>query len=144
MKTQSTSQTIGRLCICLGIISIAKVVRSLDSLAHLVSLVFATLCLFSLVCVCVCVCVCVQLTPALCNPVDCSPPGSSVHGIFQAGILERVPISFSTGSSQSRDQTYVSFLVPPWPIRFLILKARKLGSESPEIKIQLTNYFPAM
>ena len=39
---------------------------------------------------------------------------------------------------------YVSFLVPPWPIRFLILKARKLGSESPEIKIQLTNYFPAM
>ena len=33
--------------------------------------------------------------------MDCSPPGSSVHGIFQARILEWVPISFSRGSSQS-------------------------------------------
>ena len=37
----------------------------------------------------------IQLT--LCNPVDCSPSGSSVHGILQAGILERVAISFSRG-----------------------------------------------
>ena len=35
----------------------------------------------------------------LCNPVDCSPPGSSVHGILQARILEWVAISFSRGSS---------------------------------------------
>ena len=35
--------------------------------------------------------------PALCDPVDCSPPGSSVHGIFQARILEWVAISFSDG-----------------------------------------------
>ena len=39
-----------------------------------------------------------------CNPTDCSSPGSSVHGIFQAGILEWV-MSFSRGSSQMRDQT---------------------------------------
>ena len=34
-----------------------------------------------------------QLCPALCNPMDCSPPGSSVHGIFQARILECLPFS---------------------------------------------------
>ena len=39
----------------------------------------------------------------LCNPVDCGPPDSSVHGILQARILEWVAISFSTGSSQPRD-----------------------------------------
>ena len=39
---------------------------------------------------------------------DCSPPGSSVHGISQARILEWVVISFSRGSSQPRDQTHVS------------------------------------
>ena len=41
----------------------------------------------------------------LCNPVDCSPPGSSVHRILQARILEWVAISFSRGSSQPRDRT---------------------------------------
>ena len=40
-----------------------------------------------------------QLCPTLCDPVDCSPPGSSVHGILQARILEWVAISFSKGSS---------------------------------------------
>ena len=40
-----------------------------------------------------------QLCPTLCNPMDCSPPGSSVHGISQARILEWVSISFSRGSS---------------------------------------------
>ena len=44
----------------------------------------------------------------LCDPVDCSPPGSSVHGIFQARILEWVAISFSRGSSWPRDRTQVS------------------------------------
>ena len=38
----------------------------------------------------VCVCVCAQSCPTLCNPVACNPPGSSVHGIFQARILEWV------------------------------------------------------
>ena len=44
----------------------------------------------------------------LCDPVDCSPPGSSLHGILQARILEWVAISFSRGSSWPRDQTQVS------------------------------------
>ena len=45
---------------------------------------------------------------APCDPMDCSPPGFSVHGILQARILERVAVSFSRGSSQPRDQTRVS------------------------------------
>ena len=44
----------------------------------------------------------------LCDPVDCSPPGSSVHGILQARILKWVAISSSRGSSQPRDRTHVS------------------------------------
>ena len=49
-----------------------------------------------------------QSCPTLCDPVDCSPPGSSIHGILQARILEWVAISFSRGSSQPRDRTHVS------------------------------------
>ena len=44
-----------------------------------------------------------QSYPTLCNPMDCSPPGSSVHGLLQARILEWVAISFSRGSSQPGD-----------------------------------------
>ena len=52
-----------------------------------------------------------QSCPTLCDPTDCSLPGSSVHGIFQARILERVAISFSRGSSPPRDRTQVSCMV---------------------------------
>ena len=45
-------------------------------------------------------------------PVDCSPPSSSVHGILQARILERLAISFSRGSSRPRDRTQVSHTAP--------------------------------
>ena len=43
-----------------------------------------------------------------CNPMDCSPPGSPVHGVFQAGILEWVAISSCRGSFWPRDWTWVS------------------------------------
>ena len=46
--------------------------------------------------------------PTLCNPMDCSPPSSSVHGIFQAIVLEWVAISSSRRSSRPRDGTWVS------------------------------------
>ena len=55
-----------------------------------------------------CFCLAAQSCPTLCDPMDCSPPGSSVHGISQVRILEWVAISFSMGSSQLRDQTCVS------------------------------------
>ena len=60
-------------------------------------------------CVCVCVCVCVhartQSCLTLCDPMDYSPPGSSVHGIFQARIMEWVAIFYFRGSSQLRIET---------------------------------------
>ena len=48
-----------------------------------------------------------QSCPTLCDPLHCSPPGSSVHGIFQARIMEWVAVSFSRGSSQPRDRSHV-------------------------------------
>ena len=47
----------------------------------------------------------------LCDSIDCSLPGSSVHGIFQAIVLEWIAISFSRGSSQPRARTRVSHIV---------------------------------
>ena len=49
-----------------------------------------------------------QLCPTLCHPMDCSPPGSSVHGISQSRILEWVAVSFSRASSQPRYRTHIS------------------------------------
>ena len=48
---------------------------------------------------------------SLCDPMDCSPPVSSIHGIFRARILEWVTISFSRGSSRPRDRTWVSCII---------------------------------
>ena len=53
-------------------------------------------------------CVWAQSCPTLCDPMDCSPQGSSAHGILQARILEWVAISCSRGSSQPQDQTHIS------------------------------------
>ena len=61
-----------------------------------------------------------QLCLTLCDPMDCSLPGSSVHGIFQARVLEWAAISFSRGSSQPR--------IEP---RFPALQADTLLSEPP-------------
>ena len=49
-----------------------------------------------------------QLRLILCDSMDCSPPGSSVHGILQATILEWVAMSSSRGSSPPRNQTHIS------------------------------------
>ena len=49
----------------------------------------------------------------LCDPMDCSLPGSSVHGILQAGILEWVAMPSSRGPSRSKDRTCISRL-PQW------------------------------
>ena len=71
------------------------------------------------VCVCVCVCVCVravccakwlQSCLPLCNLINCSPPGSSVHGILQARKPEWVVIPFSRASSQPRDGPCISYI----------------------------------
>ena len=48
-----------------------------------------------------------QLCSTFCNPVDCSPPGSTVHGILRARILEWVAMPSSKGSSRPRDWTHI-------------------------------------
>ena len=53
-----------------------------------------------------------QACPTICNHLGCSSPGSSVRGILQARILERVAISFSRGSSLPRDGTHVPYWQP--------------------------------
>ena len=73
--------------------------------------------LTEVLCVCVCVCVCamsLQLCLTLCDPIDCSLPGSSVHGIFWARILEWVAMPSSRGFCQPRDQTCLSYLLHRW------------------------------
>ena len=61
-------------------------------------------------------CVCVRVKSlqsclTLSDPMDSSPPGSSVHGILQARILEWVAMTSSRGSSQPRDRTLVSYIL---------------------------------
>ena len=63
----------------------------------------------------------------LCNPMDCSLPGSSIYGIFQAIVLEWIAISFSRGSSRPRDQTRVSRIVDR---RFTVWATREVLKES--------------
>ena len=51
-----------------------------------------------------------QSSPTLCDPMDCSLPGSSIHGVLQPRTLEWAAISFSRGSSRPRDRTQVSHI----------------------------------
>ena len=68
-----------------------------------------------------------QLCLTLCDPMDCSLQGSSVHGIFQAILLEWIAISFSRGSSQPRDRTWVFCIVDR---RFTVWATRKVLTTS--------------
>ena len=71
-----------------------------------------------------------QWYPSLCDPIDCSPPASSVRGLSQAGILELVAISSSRGSSCPTDLTCISCLagdsLPAKPSRKPQIKPREL------------------
>ena len=79
-----------------------------------------------------------QLCLTLFNSVDCSLPGSSVHGTFQARILEWVAISFSRGSSRSRNQTRISYIACIG--RQVLYHECHLGS--PDICSVLYSWFP--
>ena len=80
-----------------------------------------------------------QLCLTLCDPLNCSLPGSSVHGILQARVLDCIAISFSRGSSQPRDQTQVSHIAGEF---FTIWVTRETPWERKvnvkQIKVQLT------
>ena len=72
-----------------------------------------------------------QSSPSVCDPMDCSPPGSSIHGILQARILGWVAISSSRGSSPPRDWTQVSRIVGRcftlWATREAKVKVKSLS-----------------
>ena len=85
----------------------------------------------------------------LCDSLGCSPPGSTVHGILQARILEWVAIPFSRGSSQPRDQTWaVQYLAPykcslPY-VYFFFFFPIHLYHVSPSVVAQMVKNLPAM
>ena len=90
-------------------------------------------------------CLCAQSCLTLCNPMDYSPPGSSVRGILQTGILQWVAISFSRRSSQPRDQTCISciagrFCITETPGNSSYINLRKVSSKYPnEVKSRIKN-----
>ena len=76
-----------------------------------------------------------RLSWPFCNPMDCSPPASSGHGIFLARILECSAISYSKVFSQPKDQTWVSCF--SYIVRQILYHLHHLGSppDDPEAKI---------
>ena len=76
-----------------------------------------------------------------CDPVNCNPPGSSVHGISQARILEWIAISFSRGSFKPRDGTQVSCLAGKFFTTGPPEKSQlKYGGSQPEQKFYVVQY----
>ena len=74
--------------------------------------------------------------PTLCNPMDYIPPGSSVHGVLHARILEWVAISFSRGSSWPRDWTWVSCMAGRFFTDWVTREAK--------IKVKVTQSCPTL
>ena len=88
--------------------------------------------------VCVCACECAQSVLALCDFMDCSPPGSSVYGIFQARILEWAAMPAFRVSSPPRDRTCISCV--SWIGRQILYQLCHLGSP----KIHVSYYLRYM
>ena len=77
-----------------------------------------------------------QSRPTLCDPMDCSPPGSSIHRILQAAILEWVVISFSREPSRPRNRTQVSLIAGR---RFNLWAKREAWKDDNFLQIDLSN-----
>ena len=77
--------------------------------------------------------------PTLCDPMDCSPPDSSVHGIFQARTLEWVAISFSRGSFWPRDPTWVSCIAGKFLIIWGTREARLFQVPKSRLPVMFTS-----
>ena len=89
------------MCVCLYVVKEETLGRNRKILD---SLLFCSICPH---CWCCC-CLVAQSCRTLCDPMDCSPPGSSVHGISQARMLEWVAMPCSRASSPPRDRTWIS------------------------------------
>ena len=103
------------------------------------------------VCACTRVCVCVQLCPTHCDPMDCSPPGSSVHAIFQARILEWVAISpyftqnsfcFSLAFAIPSDKCVSLLFFPECPL--LPMSSQPLARPRPRPSVAICPLRPAV
>ena len=81
-----------------------------------------------------------ELCPALCDPMDYSPPGSSVHGIFQARIQEWVAIPFSRRSSRPRDWTQVSCIVG----RFFTIEATREAHSLFQLRVSCDHFYSSL
>ena len=79
-----------------------------------------------------------QSCPTLCDPMDSSLPGSAIHGVFQARILEWAATSFSRGSSQPRDRTWVSCIADRC---FTVWATREAHSRTDATQIYTENNF---
>ena len=91
-------------------------------------------------------CLCAQFCLTLCDPMFCSLPDSSVHGIFQARILEWAIIPSCRGSSQSRDQTCIScvFCIGRWILyHWTTWEALWFGLNAVHASFQLILVFPS-
>ena len=88
-----------------------------------------------------------QSHPTLCNPMDCSPPGSSVHGILQRRTLAWVAIPFTRGSSRPRDRIWVSCIAgrffTVWDTREAAYKAFAMKAGHRQRKICSGCFAPA-
>ena len=78
----------------------------------------------------------------LCDPMDCSPPGSSVHRISQARKLERVVISFCRASSQTGDQTRVSCIAGRFFIIWATGEAQCFWNMKSDFKVRIPDPLP--
>ena len=97
------------MCLCISDIKSLEKNKSTSDKIHSSLYKFSSI---SFICLCLSLYLYIiaQSCLTLCNPMDCSLTSSSVHGIFQARILEWVAIYFSKGSSQPRDRTQVSHM----------------------------------
>ena len=89
-------------------------------------------------CSCAVLCLVTQSCPSLCNPMDCSPPGSSVHGDSPGKKTGVVAMSSFKGSSQPRDGTWVSCIAGGF---FTIRATREACSQSGCIEMGLHSYY---
>ena len=91
-----------------------------------------------------CCCSVSQSCPTLCEPMDCSPAGSSVHGILQTRILEWVAIPFSRGSSWPRDRIPVSCIAGRFFTIWAIMKLKFSKNNGASLVAQRLKHLPAM
>ena len=87
-------------------------------------------CTFVIILIVYCVCSVIQSCPTLWDPMNCSPPGYSVHGILQARILEWIAMPSSRRSSQPRDRTQVSHIASGFFTVWATRKPKNTGVES--------------